>query len=170
MVYHLAVPSDSGLLVAGDARGLYYSQAFICSTVFDEQFHSKVCRDGKDGEGLKLALKEAGVDYLVVNGLEGIRVSDQYHHYDLTISQRQVLDDFNQRGMDLIYSKNLQAVYKIRAVWKDKPSSESPDLLTLFSKPASEFMRLSQNGKWDEALVDLQETAKLYIFSPFWQD
>jgi hypothetical protein len=164
------IPSDSGLLVAGDARGLYYRQSFLCNTVFDEQFLSKACREGRDAEGLKLALKEAGVDYLVVNGLEGIRVSDQYHHYDLTTSQWQVLDDFIQRGTDLIYSKNLQAVYKIRAIWKDKPSSESPDFLTLFSKPASEFMRLSQKGKWDEALVDLQETAKLYSFSPFWQN
>jgi hypothetical protein len=81
-----------------------------------------------------------------------------------------VLDDFLQRGTDLVYSQNLQAVYKIREDWKEKPSPETPDLLALFSKPASEFMRQSQRGKWDDALDDLKETAKLYSFSSFWQD
>ncbi len=164
------VTASSTLLIIGDARGLYYGQPFQTNTVFDEQFLSRACREGKDAEGLKLALKEAGVDYLAVNGPEGIRVSDQYHHYDLTSAQWQLLDDFIQTGTDMVYSHNLQAVYKIRSDWKAKPSSETPDLLLLFSKPAVDFMRQSQQQKWDEALVDLQETAKLYSFSSFWQD
>ena len=166
----LKVTPQSGLLIAGDARGLYYGQPFLTNTVFDEQFLSKACRDGRDAVGLKLVLKEAGIDYLAVNGPEGVRVSSQYHHYDLTSAQWQVLDDFIQRGTDLIYSRNLLAVYKIRSDWKKKPSPETPDLFTLFSKPASDFMRQSQKQDWDEALTDLQETANLYSFSPFWQD
>ena len=164
------VDPSARILVAGDARGLYYGQSFLSNTVFDEQFLSKACRDGRDAEGLKLLLKEAGVDYLGVNGPEGVRVSEQYHHYDLTTAQWQVLDDFIQRGTDVVYSRNLLALYKIRNEWKKKPSPETPDLLTLFSKPASDFMHDSQQDKTDEALADLRETAKLYSFSPFWQD
>jgi hypothetical protein len=164
------VAPHSGVLIAGDARGLYYNQPFLTNTVFDEQFLSQACREGRDVAGLRRALKEAGVDYLAVNGPEGVRVSSQYHHYDLTPAQWQVLDDFIQRGTDPIYSRNLLAVYKIRDVWKAKPSPETSDLLTLFSKPASDFMRKSQERDWDGALADLRETSKLYSFSAFWQD
>ncbi len=164
------VPSSAHILVAGDARGLYYNQPFLTNTVFDNQFLSQACWAGRDAEGLRLELKKAGVDYLAVNGLEGLRVADQYHHYDMTTPQWQALDDFIQRGTDLVYSRSLLAVYKIRNDWKPKPSPESPDLLMLFSKPATDFMRQSQAQKWDVALSDLQETAKLYSFSPFWRD
>ena len=167
---HLHEASSSGVLIAGDARGLYYGRPFLSNTVFDDQFLSKVCRDGRDTEGLRLALKEAGVDYLAVNGPEGVRVSSQYHHYDLTSTQWRVLDDFIQRGTDLVYSRNLLAVYKIRGDWKEKPTLETPNLFMLFSKPASEFMRKSQEKDWDGALAALRETANLYSFSPFWQD
>jgi hypothetical protein len=157
-------------LVAGDARGLYYNQPFLTNTVFDNQFLSQACWAGRDAEGLRLELKKAGVDYLAVNGLEGLRVADQYHHYDMTTPQWQALDDFIQRGTDLVYSRSLLAVYKIRSDWKSKPSPESPDLLMLFSKPATDFMKQSQQQNWNEALADLKETAKLYSFSPFWRD
>jgi hypothetical protein len=169
-ISQVRIAPQAVLLIAGDARGLYYGQPFLTNTVFDEQFLSQACRNGRDAEGLKLVLKEAGVACLAVNGPEGIRVSSQYHHYDLTSAQWQVLDDFIQRGTDLVYSHNLLAVYKIRDDWKKKPSPETPDLFTLFSKPTSDFMRQLQKQNWDEALADLKETAELYSFSSYWQD
>ena len=110
-----------------------------------------------------------GVDYLVVNGLEGIRVSKDYDHYDLTTAQWKNLDEFIQRGTQLIYSQNLQAVYGILAQLKEKPKEESADLVMFFAPPASQYLVDVEKRDLKSAESNLNQTLQLYPFSVFWK-
>ncbi|HEY5038864.1 MAG TPA: hypothetical protein VIJ93_07320, partial [bacterium] len=162
-------PPQEHLLVVGDARGLYYGQPFLTNTVFDEQVLAKLGREEKDPEGIAHRLKEMGVDDLVVNGAEGIRVSADYHHYDLTSEEWAKLDDFFQRGTESLYSQNFHAVYHLLPVFKNRTKTETSDLVLFFSKPASQFVLNAQKYKWPEAEEALNQVLRLYPFSSFWK-
>ncbi|HTA77861.1 MAG TPA: hypothetical protein VK791_11985, partial [bacterium] len=153
----------------GDARGLYYKQPFLTNTVFDDQTLAKLAREEKDAQGIANSLREMGVDYLVVNGLEGIRVSGDYHHYDLTSTQWQNLDEFIQRGTQLMYSQNLQAVYGLLPQLKEKSKEESVDLVMFFAPSASQFLMDVEKRDLKNAQADLNQTLQLYPFSDFWK-
>ncbi len=68
---------ESRLLIAGDARGLYYSQPFMTNSVFDEGILSKLADKEKDGDGVWKRLHEMGMDALVLSGEEGKRLHGQ---------------------------------------------------------------------------------------------
>lgn len=163
------LPRDSHLLIVGDARGLYYDRPFLTNSVFDEQVLARLAREEKDGEGVGRRLKELGVDYLAVNGPEGIRVSAQYHSYDLAAPEWGRLDDFMQRGTALVYQSGLQGVYRILPALQTRAPAEVQDLVLFFSKPASQFILDVQKHRWQEAESDILETTRLYPFSRFWK-
>ena len=163
------LPEDKRLLIVGDARGLYYKQPFLTNTVFDDQTLAKIAREETTAQGIADRLREMGVDYLVVNGLEGIRVSKDYDHYDLTTAQWKNLDEFIQRGTQLIYSQNLQAVYGILAQLKEKPKEESADLVMFFAPPASQYLVDVEKRDLKSAESNLNQTLQLYPFSVFWK-
>ncbi len=163
------LPLDAGLLVVGDARGLYYDRPFLTNSVFDEQALSKAAKEEAAPEGIARRLKELGVDALVVNGLEGIRVSADYHHYDLTPQEWKKLDGFFQNDTELVYQKGLQGVYRIHPAAKGG-HPEVLDLVLFFSKPASQFVKDVQRRQWEAAKEDLNQALALYPFSKFWKE
>ncbi len=163
------LPEDKRLLIVGDARGLYYKQPFLTNTVFDDQTLAKIAKEEKDAQGIANRLREMGVDYLAVNGLEGIRVSGDYRHYDLTSSQWKNLDEFIQRGTQLMYSQNLQAVYGIVPPFKTKPKEESVDLVMFFAPSASQYLIDVEKGDLKSAQDELNQTLQLFPFSAFWK-
>ncbi len=164
------VPADARLLMVGDARGLYYDRPFLTNSVFDEQVLAKIVREEKDTVGIAHRLRELGVDTLVINGSEGIRVSSDYHHYDLTKEEWKRLDDFIQRGTDLNYFQNFQGVYRILPALKESPKVEAMDILLFFSKPASDFVKFVQGRKEPEAKAALTRALELYPFSQTWKN
>jgi hypothetical protein len=162
-------PPDARLLIVGDARGLYYDRPFLSNTVFDEQELAVLARNERDAQGISRRLKEMGVDYLAVNGPEGIRVSSDYHDYDLTPEEWQRLDNFIQRNTEIVYQQNYRVVYRLLPAPKASGATEIFDLVLFFSKPASEFIKNAQGRQWQQAGENLNETLKLYPFSRFWK-
>ena len=164
------VPEGSGLLVAGDSRGLYYDRNFLTNTVFDEQVLCGIARRQEDARGIALKLKQMGVEYLAVNTAEGVRVSNDYHHYDLTSGEWKKLDDFVQRFAQLVYLENGRGLYRLLSSAAERPSStETLDLLLFFSGPACRYMTDRQKQQWQAAQRDLEEVLQLYPFSAFWK-
>ncbi len=163
------LPPEARLLVVGDARGLYYDRPFLTNSVFDEQELSKAAKQETAPGGIARRLKELGVDYLVVNGAEGIRVAVDYHHYDLTSEQWKRLDDFIQQDTEVVYQQGLQGVYRILSSPTASHRAETLDLILFFSKPASQFVKDVQRHQWGEAEENLNEALSLYPFSKFWE-
>lgn len=162
------LPVDASLLVVGDARGLYYERPFLTNSVFDEQVLAKAAKEEAAPEGIARRLKELGVDDLVVNGSEGIRVAADYHHYDLTPEQWKRLDDFIQNNTELVYLQGLQGIYHILPSPASHPAG-TLDLVLFFSKPASQFVKDVQKQQWTTAGEDLRQALALYPFSKFWK-
>ncbi|HTC20350.1 MAG TPA: hypothetical protein VK859_05865 [bacterium] len=160
---------DARLLVVGDARGLYYDRPFLSNTVFDGQELAVLARDERNSQGIGHRLKELGIDDLVVNGPEGIRVSSDYHHYDLTPQEWKKLDDFIQKNTEIVYQENYRVVYHLLSAPRTGLSPEIFDLVLFFSKPASEFIKNAQSRQWQQAGENLNEALKLYPFSGFWK-
>lgn len=163
------LPPDSQLLVVGDGRGLYYDRPFLNNTVFNEQAMAQIAQKAQNAEGIARGLKEMGVDYLVINGLEGMRVSAEYNHYDLKPEEWARLDEFMQRGTEVPYDQNLQEVHRILPAFQDWPAKDRPDLLLFFSKQGTQYVKDAQQRKVEETRKDLEDISKLYPFSRFWK-
>lgn len=167
------LPKDKGLLVVGDARGLYYDRPFLTNSVFDEQVLAGLARRERDAEGIGRRLRELGVDELAVNGIDGVQVANQYTDYDpydLSEEEWKRLDDFIQRDTSLLYQSGAQGVYRIGPARPAAAKGEIQDLVLLFSKPAAHFIRDLQSRPGRQAEQDLDRTAALYPFSRFWKD
>ncbi len=121
---------DDQLLIAGDARGLYYRQPFIANSVFDEQVLVKLAKEEKDGDGIRWGLKKMGVDDLVVCSTEGARINRDYLFYRLNPAEWARLDDFIQRYTDLLVANEFGGVYRLRKK-PVKRAAKIPDLLLL---------------------------------------
>ncbi|HVZ80486.1 MAG TPA: glycosyltransferase family 39 protein [bacterium] len=163
-------PDDSHLLIVGDARGLYYDRPFLSNSVFDGQELALLARSKKDAAGIRKGLLEKGIDDLVVNGPEGIRVAADYGHYDLTSEEWERLDDFIQRYTEPVHLEGLQGVYRLLPDPKDGPRPQALDLLLFFSGPASRFVKEVDRKQWLSAREDLDQAVRLYPFSGFWKE
>ncbi len=167
------LPKDAGLLIVGDARGLYYERPFRTASTFDEQVMAGLARREKDAAGILRRLREMGVDYLAVNGIDGVQVANNYPDYDLyDLSQDQwkKLDDFIQEGTRLVRQWGAQGVYQILPSLGPRPESETQDLILCFSKPAAHFIFHEQKHQVEEAENDIRQAVALYPFSRFWRE
>ena len=124
------LPVDARLLIAGDARGLYYPRSFYANSVFDEPFLVQAARQEKDAAGILKKLHQAGITHLVINGPEGLRLSADYGQYDLKPEEWAKLNGLVAQGLKPLYWKNFQAVYAVKDALSDE---KSPYLLNLFS-------------------------------------
>jgi len=109
------LPEKDQILVVGDARSLYYPRSFYANSVFDDQVLEVLARKEKDGDGIARGLRERGIDDLAVSGKEGMRLAGQYSYYRLNAAEWNKLDEFIQRHTELIYSKELNGIYRIHA-------------------------------------------------------
>ncbi len=126
-----SLASGDRLLVVGDARGLYYPRAYFTNSVFDDPQLVKITREASNAQGIGRELRQLGVDDLVIPGEEEMRLSRLYpEDYALTAAQWKNLDDFIQRGADLVYWRGPQAIYHLRPVLSSR-AQPIPDLLLL---------------------------------------
>lgn len=119
------------LLVAGDARGLYYPNAATTNSVFDEQVLETLARSENDGEGIRKALRKMGVDALAISGQEGMRVARAYGHYRLAPAEWAKLENFIQGWTDLVYLEGVNGIYRLRSQPVER-KQRIPNLLSLF--------------------------------------
>jgi hypothetical protein len=123
------------LLVAGDARGLYYPVPVITNSVFDVPVMAGLARTRQDGDGIALALHEMGVEGLVVLQEEGIRLAKNYNPYPLSGGEWRRLDDFIQHHTRLLELTPLGGLYRFSP--ESLPGKTPvPDLFLCFKAPS----------------------------------
>lgn len=162
------LPPGERVLVAGGSRGLYLERPFLNQSVFDEQLLRGIVRAAPDAQGIREGLRRWGVDHLLVLVPEGLKVVD-YRHYDLTSEEWGRLDDFIQRGTELVHLKDLQGLYRIKEALSVRPGAGIPDLMLFLSEPAAHFVHASREGRWAEAERELGRVLALYPFSEDWR-
>ena len=129
------LPPGDRILVVGDARGLYYPRPYLTNSVFDDPEWAGIARSAPDAATIGREFKKLGVEDLAVSGGEGTRLAGLYPQaYALTPAQWKNLDDFIQRGTDLVYRNGFEGIYRIRPVGA-AGKQRIPDLLRLFQSP-----------------------------------
>jgi hypothetical protein len=112
----LTVPGER-LLVAGDARSLYFSRDFYAQSVFDPPLLVVLAQSEKNADGIRHRLRELGIDDLAVSGEEGRRLATQNAaHYDLSEPDWQKLDGLIQHWCDPLYLLGGQGLYRLRSM------------------------------------------------------
>jgi 4-amino-4-deoxy-L-arabinose transferase-like glycosyltransferase len=164
------LPLDARLLIAGDARGLYWPRSFYANSVFDEPFLARAARQEKDAAGILKELHESGISHVIINGTEGLRLSAEYNQYDLKPEEWAKLNTLVARGLKPLYWKNFQAIYAVKDALSDE---KSPYLLNLFSFMSpytyhfSEAFKVGDKSKAKEALNHL---LRLFPQETYWHE
>jgi hypothetical protein len=163
------LPSTARVLVVGDARGLYYPRPFQANSAFDTPFFEEAARLEKDASGILRRLKKNGVDVVVMNLPEGIRLSQEYGHYQLGAAEWAKLDQFFRQGLDpVLIRPNLQA-YLVREDLNAHLPFAPYDPLTFFDPKAIEFSQALNSGDLTKAESLRKDIMELFPEDPFWQ-
>jgi hypothetical protein len=161
------LPKDARLLIVGDARGLYYDRPFWSNSVFDSQLLAQAARGEGDPQGIRQILLKWGITHLVVNGQEGVRVSADYHHYDLAPQDWARLDQFFKTQTTLLYDRNFQCVYALQPP-PDASGDAEPSPVLFFTAAGKSFIEDYQRQNGAAVDQDLDQALSLYPTSVFW--
>jgi hypothetical protein len=162
------LPGDAVLLVAGDARTLYYERTALSNSVFDDPVLPVALRQGLDAEAVLRRLKRLGVTHLAVNAEEGLRSAADYRHYEMTPDEWTRLDDFSARCLEPAAFLPDQAVYRLRDAPLAGRVPARPGLFCLMSKEARDYVRALGSGDWDGAARSVERGLAACPGTAFW--
>lgn len=163
------LPQDARLLIVGDSRGVYYERPYFAQSVFDEPFFARAARRAKDAGEISRQLRQLGVTHLAVNIPEGLRVSKEYHQYELSPEEWERLDDFFRSGLKPIYWRNFQGVYEIKPQGNGSAKNPEIDPFSFFSAQAYDFVENFQLKNFPGAEENLSELLVLFPQDDYWR-
>ncbi len=165
---HLA--PDARVLLVGDTRGLYYRRDFLANSAFDEPALEMIARTSATPGEIAEKVKRLGVSDAVVNIPEGIRISEDYHLYELTPQEWDRLNRYLALYWKPLYFNHFRAVYAVEA----KPAPAGSSVLgplnpfSFFAPPAYDFSRAMEAGNLPAALAAANAQTVLFPGDPFW--
>jgi Dolichyl-phosphate-mannose-protein mannosyltransferase len=164
------LPADARLLIAGDTRGLYYRRDFLANSAFDEPTLAQITRSSATPEAIAEKVNRLGVTDAVVNIPEGIRISEDYHLYELTPEEWGRLNRYLALYWKPLYFNQFRAVYAIEPSPKAGSLSALPRVnpFSFFALPAYDFSRAVQARNGPGALAAARAEAALFPGDPFW--
>ena len=164
------LPPDSRLLIVGDSRGVYYERPYFAQSVFDEPFFAGAARSALDAAGILKQLRQLGIDYVVFNLPEGLRVSKEYRQYELKPKEWARLDDFLDTGLKPVYFKDFQGVYEVQNQLGPAGTRQPLDPFSFLAPQAYDFFLDSKSGHFEKAQGELDELKTLFPRDPYWRD
>ncbi|HJT23640.1 MAG TPA: glycosyltransferase family 39 protein [bacterium] len=167
---HANLPPDARLLIVGDSRGVYYERPYFAQSVFDEPFFAHSARNAQDPGGILRKLRQLGITHVVVNVPEGIRVSKEYHQYELKPQEWQRLDHYFQSGLKPLYWKNSQGVFEVEPQVEEVEGRRLPDPFSFFAPQAHDYFEDFQARNFPKAGKDLDELTALFPRDPYWHN
>ncbi len=166
------LPSDARILLVGDARGIYYRRDFMANSAFDEPTLETIVRTSATPEEIAEKVKRLGVNDAVVNIPEGMRVSEDYHLYELTPAEWGRLNRYLALYWKPLYFNRFRAVYAIEAEPVKTPSDALAPLnpFSFFAPNAYDFSRAMEAGNLPAALEAARAQAVLFPGDAFWSE
>jgi hypothetical protein len=161
------LPSDARLLIVGDARGVYYRRPYFANSVFDDPFFAKAAREETDAAGIARRLRRMGVDEVVVNIPEGLRVSKDYHQYELTSAQWMKLNQFVDSYLKIIFLKNFLAVYQVESKPRGR-GFRGPNPFSFFHPEASDYFQAVSQKDSPKAIQSLKDLLAVFPRESYW--
>lgn len=162
------LPKDSRLLIVGDSRGVYYERPYLAQSAFDEPFFARAARSAKNAGEIQEQLRQLGVTHVVFNLPEGLRVSKEYHQYELRPEEWRRLDDFFERGLKPVYFRNFQGVYEVENQLRPAETREPLDPFSFLAPQAYDFFLDSKSENFKQAGKELDELTALFPRDPYW--
>jgi len=164
-----ATRPDERLLLAGDARTLGYGRELMAGTVFDEPLLVSAAKEEPDAEGIFRRMKRSGVDGILLNLQEGLRVGSTNSWYGLNEEEWRKLERFFDLYTDLAGAGELAQLYRLRKAPLIRPKTGPDSNGILFLDPAAcdyvKAVRAGDDGKRQAALTDL---CARQTFTPQW--
>jgi hypothetical protein len=163
------LPENARLLIVGDSRAVYYEHPFWAQSVFDEPFFAQAARQSRGAQGILRSLQQMGITHVVVNSPEGLRVSKEYHLYELKPSEWGRLNDFIRRGLKPVYWKDLQGVYEVQSQLTPPQGILPPNLFSFFAPQAHDFFQDFQYRNFTRASAELKQLLVLFPGEDYWK-
>jgi len=163
------LPKDARLLIVGDSRGVYYERPYLAQSAFDEPFFARAARSAQDAAGILKQLRQLGIDYVVFNLPEGLRVSKEYHQYELKPEEWKRLDSFFKFGLQPLYWRNFQGVYEVQNKLGPVGDRSPLDPFSFLAPQAYDFFLDSKSGHLEKAEGELDELTTLFPNDFFWR-
>jgi hypothetical protein len=171
------LPADARLLVVGDARGLYYRRPFLANSVFEDPVLEKAVRESSTPDEVAEWIQRLGLTDAVVNIPEGIRVSQDYHLYDMTPAEWERLNAYLADYWRPLYFKDFRAVYEIlppgSALRPASPKAILPNPyvvnpFSFFAPPAYDFSAALRSQNLSAAQEAVQKELQLFPREAYW--
>lgn len=163
------LPMESRLLIVGDSRGVYYERPYLAQSAFDEPVFAHAARSAPNAAGILEQLRQLGITHVVINLPEGLRVSKEYHQYELRPEEWKRLDDFFERGLKPVYFKNFQGVYEVESRLGPAGARQPLDPFSILAPQAYDFLADSRSGNHEKAGEELAELTALFPGDSYWQ-
>jgi len=161
-------PSERILLV-GDARSLRYGRDVSAGTVFDEPLLVSAAKQEPDAGGIFRRLRRAGVDDIMINIEEGIRVGATYRWYGLNEGDWAKLNAFFEKDTDLIAAGDLSQLYRLRPKAREKSAEGFSSNGIIFLDPAAcEYVKAVRSSDAEKAEKALADLCARQTFTPQW--
>jgi hypothetical protein len=161
--------STEKILLVGDARTLRYGRDVLAGTVFDEPLLVSAAREEADAEGIFRRVKRRGVDVILVNLREGIRVGATYRWYALSQGDWNKLNGFFEKYTDLVSEGDLSQLYRLRKVAVEKPFRRPSTIGILFLDPvACDYVKAVRAGDAEASEKALMDLCERQTFTPQW--
>jgi hypothetical protein len=131
-------PSESRVLVEGDARGFYLARPFLASSIFDTNLFAKWVKESGSPSDLLKRFQAERVNYLLVNMGEIMRLNraTPLSHRDLDVAEAflqeytdELFSDLNQKQEEFRWA----IVYGISGE-RRKPREEPPPLVSFYRR------------------------------------
>jgi hypothetical protein len=162
------LPSESTVLVVGDARGQYYPRPFLANSAFDVPFFEEAAREEKNPQGILNRLKRSGIDSVVMNLPEGMRLSQQYGLYRLTPEEWDKLDVFFMQGLKPVFIRPALQAYLVNDSLDTHAPAAPYDPFSFFNSRASDYFQALQAGDLEKAENLRLELSKLFPRQAYW--
>ncbi len=164
------LPSPSRVLVVGDARGVYYPRPFLANSAFDVPFFEQAARESKNPQAILDRLKQSGINAVVINLPEGMRVSQQYGLYHLKPGEWDKLDRFFRQGLEPVYIRPALQAYVVRDRLGDSLLNAPFDPFSFFNTTAVDFYQSLLSGNLGRAEILRSLVLGLFPHEAFWSE
>jgi hypothetical protein len=137
--------------------------------VFDEPPLVQAVHAEKDADGVARRLRRLGIDAVLINIQEGLRVGSTYPWYKLDQADWGKLDEFFWKYTDLAGASNLAQLYRLRSTpLAQRPERPASNTIVFLDPAACDYVKAMRSGDMEKRTEALADLCSRQTFTPQW--